>query len=209
MATLQQMGDTCQLNYEKALTLPAEIQISLSWSNHQRFLKRVFGGGAIDLDLGCFYEMENGDRMLIDVLQFQDNGGPRDRRTRQGCFTEPPYIWHTGDDRGSNAQSIETIIVNPQGLEELRRIMAYAFVTDGDSRWAQAQASLCISVPGCDDVTITLDKPSDQRLCAIASIDIDPAAHLLTITKLLTYHAGHSACDRAYSWGFTYHKGHR
>ena len=32
--------------------------------------KRQLFGNAIDLDLGCYYELRNGKKMLIDGLQF-------------------------------------------------------------------------------------------------------------------------------------------
>ena len=40
---------------------------------------------AVALDLGCFYEMRDGKKMLIDGLQFSHGrGGDRHHATRQG-----------------------------------------------------------------------------------------------------------------------------
>ena len=59
--------------------------------------------------------------MLIDGLQFSHGrGGRRDQATRQGCYTQKPFIWHMGDDRGGSAESGETILVNPQALPTSR-----------------------------------------------------------------------------------------
>lgn len=53
---------------------------------------------------------------MIDGLQFSHNRGEeRNQRTRQGCYTEAPYIWHCSDDRGAGNNSGENILVNPQG----------------------------------------------------------------------------------------------
>ena len=86
-------------------------------------------GSAIDLDLGCFYELRDGKKMLIDGLQFSHGrGGSRDKQTRQGCYTHSPYIWHQGDDRGGSSESGETILVNPAGASNIKRIIVYTFI---------------------------------------------------------------------------------
>ena len=67
---LEKGGDTHRINLEKRTgkTLTGEIVINLDWDKGG-FLKNLFGN-AIDLDLGCFYELRNGQKMLIDGLQF-------------------------------------------------------------------------------------------------------------------------------------------
>lgn len=106
---LEKSGDKHRINLDKAIRTPGEIKINLDWSKGS-FFKRMFGGD-MDLDLGCFYEMRDGSKMLIDGLQFSHGrGGRRDQQTRQGCYTQAPYIWHRGDDRGGGAESGETIL---------------------------------------------------------------------------------------------------
>ena len=104
-----------RINLEKGgKAITGEIKINLDWSKGGVF-KQMFGS-AIDLDLGCFYELRDGKKMLIDGLQFSHGrGGSRDKQTRQGCYTHSPYIWHQGDDRGGSSESGETILVNPAG----------------------------------------------------------------------------------------------
>lgn len=67
---LEKGGDTHRINLEKPSGRPlaGEIVIYLDW-NKGGFLKNLFGN-AVDLDLGCFYEMRDGKKMLIDGLQF-------------------------------------------------------------------------------------------------------------------------------------------
>ena len=64
---LEKSGDTHRINLEKPTagkTSAGEIVINLDWSKGGIF-KSLFGN-AIDLDLGCYYELRNGKKMLID-----------------------------------------------------------------------------------------------------------------------------------------------
>ena len=101
---LEKNGDQHRINLEKTPNISKEIVINLDWSKGG-FFKNLFGV-AIDLDLGCFYELRNGKKMLIDGLQFSHGrGGDRHHVTRQGCYDRSPYIWHQGDDRGGSGES--------------------------------------------------------------------------------------------------------
>ena len=72
---LEKSGDKHRINLDKAIRTPGEIKINLDWSKGS-FFKRMFGGD-MDLDLGCFYEMRDGSKMLIDGLQFSHGRGGR------------------------------------------------------------------------------------------------------------------------------------
>lgn len=89
----------------------------------------------IDLDLGCFYCLKNGMQNVIDGLQFIDGaGGPRDVYTRQGCYTESPFFWHSGDDRSGTYGDGESILINPKGIREIKKILLYTFIYEGVSQ---------------------------------------------------------------------------
>ncbi len=187
-----------------------EIRLHLDWNHEVGFMRRVFGEGEIDLDLGCYYELANGRKTLIDGLQFaRGRVVPRDEVSRQGCYVAPPYIWHAGDDKGSAGASGETILVNPAGLGEIKRIILYTFIYEGTRKWSETKASLQISVPGCEPVVIEVgDTPSQQRFCALAQITVNDDG-TLDVTRLGTFHDGHSDCDAAYGWGFNYYQRHK
>lgn len=203
---LRKSGDKHRINLDKTAKFPGEIKINLDWSKGG-FLKQMFGG-AVDLDLGCFYELKDGTKSVIDGLQFAHNqGGPRDRVTRQGCYTQKPFIWHTGDDRGTQAASGETIIVNPAGASNIKRIVVYTFIYEGAAAWAKTDAVVKVSVPGHEDVVVRMgEQNSNQRFCAIASIEIGDD-NSLEVQKLVTFHGGHSDCDKAYGWKMNWHPG--
>lgn len=201
---LEKGGDTHRINLEKTDSFKGEIKINLDWSKGGLFSK--FLNGAIDLDLGCFYELKNGKKMLIDGLQFsKGRGGARNQQTNQGCYTMEPFIWHMGDDRGGSSSG-ENILVNPSGVSQIKRIVVYTFIFEGVAKWSQTNAVVKVSVPGNEDVIVEMGKQSsDKRFCAIAELDFN--GNSIDVKKLVTFHDNHSSCDRTYGWGFNYSPG--
>ena len=204
---LEKSGDKHRINLDKGTSLYGEIKINLDWSK-AGFLKKIFGGGDIDLDLGCFYELRDGKKMLIDGLQFsRGRGGDRNHQTRQGCYIQTPWIWHKGDDRGGSAESGETILVNPNGISNIKRITIYTFTFEGAAIWADTNAVVKVSVPGCEDIIVQMgQQSSNKRFCAIASIEFG-IDNSMEVKKLVTFHDNHSDCDKRYGWGFNYSAG--
>lgn len=206
---LEKGGDTHRINLEKAPTgkpLTGEIVINLDW-NKGGFFKKMFSG-PVDLDLGCFFEMRDGKKRLIDGLQFSHGrGGDRHHVTNQGCYDYPPYIWHQGDDRGGGSSSGETILVNPNGANQIKRIIVYTFIYEGVAKWSDTNAVVKVQVPGSEDVIVEMgQQSSDKNFCAIAQLDFD-TDNSITVKKLVTFHDGHRGCDKTYGWGFNYSPG--
>jgi len=211
--TLEKQGDTHTINLTKGGSISSkEIVINLNWSQNSEkkgFLSGIFGGAkAIDLDLGCFYQLQDGQKTVIDGLQFsQGQGGPKERSTKQGKYTGKPWIWHTGDDRGTSVGSGENIMINPAGLNDIKRIVVYTFIYEGVAKWAETNAVVTIKVPNNLDIVVEMGKQySANKFCAIAEI-IFGANSTFTVKKLVTFHNGHAECDKAYQWGMTWHTG--
>ena len=204
---LEKSGDKHRIDLtKKQNSIIGEIKINLDWSKGS-FFKQIFGK-SIDLDLGCFYELRDGSKMLIDGLQFSHGrGGDRNQQTRQGCYTKSPYIWHMGDDRGNFSESGETILVNPDGISHIKRITIYTFIFEGVAKWSETDATIKVSVPGNDDIIVQMgQQSSNKRFCAIASIDIG-TDNSIEVQKLVSFHDNHSDCDKTYNWGFKYTPG--
>ena len=204
---LEKTGDTHKINLEKsARAITGEIIVNLDWSKGN-FLKKLFGG-AIDLDLGCFYELKDGSKMVIDGIQFSHNrGGAKDKVTRQGCYTQKPYIWHQGDDRGGGASSGETIMINPAGINDIKRIYIYTFIYEGVAKWSETNAVVKVKVSGQEEVIVEMgQQSSNKKFCAIAQLDFG-SDNSITVKKLVSFHAGHADCDRTYGWGLNWSPG--
>ncbi len=200
---LKKGGDTHRIDLTKrsGAQLTGEIKITLDWSDGKKGFLGLFKK-PIDLDLGCFCEMKHGGlKMLIDGLQFaHGKGGPRHMLTHQGRYTKPPYVWHYGDERTGG--SGETICVNPEGVNQIKRIIVYTFIYDGVAKWAETDAVVRVIVPGVETVEVKMGQMnSDKKFCAIAQLDFN-GDDSITVKKLVTFHNGHQDCDFAYGWGF-------
>lgn len=209
--TIEKQGDTASIDLTKNRSSSAEILINLNWSpgNAKKgFFGKLFDNQAeVDLDLGLFYELNNGEKNCIDGVQFaKGNGGTRDQKTRQGRFTAAPWIWHTGDDRGAAAGSGEDIIVNPKGATEIKRMIIYCFIYDGVAKWAETNGVVTIKVEGNPDIEVQMGQQTDARkFCAIAEIIFSPTK--LDVKKLVSFHNFHSDCDKTYNWGMKWTSG--
>lgn len=211
---LEKFGDQHKISLSKEhMAGKQEIVINLNWSQEPKkkgFLASLLGGNQeIDLDLGCYYELNNGEKMIIDGLQFsQGRGGNREQRTNQGCYSNAPFIWHKGDDRGNaGGESGENIYVNPKGINNIRKIIIYIFIYEGAPNWTATNAVVTVQVPGNESIVVEMGKQSDHRnFCAIAELLFD-GQDSITVKKLVTFHKGHQDCDKQYGWGFKWQEG--
>ena len=190
-----------------------DITVNLNWQT------------TADLDLGCFYELKNGQKSVIDGLQFSHgNGGSRDTVSPQGCYSQAPWIWHMGDDRsGSEMSNGEFILLNPEGYSHIKRLTIYAFIYEGVANWTQTDAKIVVNVPGNPEIIVEMGrdlpeqpKPSflgslfgggGNNFCAIAGLDFLGESSI-KVTKYISFHkGGHADCDKAYNWGMRWQEG--
>lgn len=207
---LEKQGDTHRIDLKKQdNSATKEIIINLNWNQLQQsgWSKFFNGDQSIDLDLGCWYELHNGDKSCIDGLQFaKGQGGNKNQLTRQGCYAQKPWIWHTGDDR-SGAGSGENILINPQGIADIKRITIYCFIYEGVAKWADTNAIVAIKIPNNPDVIVEMGRQSATRkFCAIAEISFG-TDNSMTVKKTVTFHDGHGDCDKVYNWGMQWKAG--
>lgn len=206
--TLAQKGDSHTIEIKKK-GAGDQIFINLNWST------------PADLDLGCFYELKNGNKSVIDGLQFsQGQGGPQNVVSRQGCYTQAPWIWHMGDDTtGSQSNEGEFILVNPKGYSDIKRMTIYAYIYQGVS-WLETKPIVTIRVPGSPEIVVELAGENNPALfCAIAGLEFESKGGFLSsvtgggsasvkVTKLVSFHQGqHSDCDTHYNWGMRWQAG--
>jgi tellurite resistance protein TerA len=211
--TLEKQGDVHKIDLTKKTDgVSKEIRINLNWwqgkqSGWSKFWK---GDTSVDLDLGCWYELRDGAKSCIDGLQFaQGQGGDKYQLTRQGCYSQKPWIWHSGDDRSGLAAEGENMLVNPQGIADLKRLTIYCFIYEGAVKWAETNAVVTIKTTGNPDIVVEMGKQySAQNFCAIAEILFD-TDQSMTVRKLVTFHSGHADCDKTYNWGMQWRAGNK
>ena len=192
MAINLQKGQKISLE-KKVPTGLGEILINLNWNSQpikQGFLSGLFsGGGGIDLDLGCLYELKNGKKGTVQALG-----------NSFGSLSTSPYIALDGDDRtGANSDG-ENLRINGNRISEITRILVYTFIYEGVANWQQADATVTIKYPGAEDIIVKMDSfNSTSRMCALALFE-NQNDQTFSVEKLIQFFKGHQDLDRAHNW---------
>ncbi len=194
--TLKSKGDSYAL---KSKMSAGEILINLNWNQHPQvaqqsggFFSKLFRGGnsgAIDLDLGCLFEMRDGVKGSVQPLG-----------NAFGVFDQPPYINHFGDDRTGAQAEGENMKINLARTQELKRVLIYTYIYEGAPNWGNTDAVVTVKAPGQPVIEVPMGSQKDSRgFCAIALLEFEGTE--IKVTKLVTFHKGHSECDKTYRWG--------
>jgi len=190
---LAKKGDGISL--EKKDKLHGEIVINLNWTQEK---KSLFGfKKAIDLDLGCLYELKDGTKLCVQALG-----------NAFGSLNSPPFIALDGDDRTGQSLNGENLRINGKYWDLIQRVLVYAFIYEGSPNWAEANAKITIKTPNQPEITVDLDSHDNSKtMCGIALFENQNGA--IKITKLVDYTNGHQELDRAYKWGMRWQAGRK
>jgi len=173
-----------------------EIKVNLNW-NHA-----PTGGGffskknsAIDLDVGCLYELQNGQKGAVQALG-----------NSFGNLGSEPFIQLMGDDRTGSASEGEWLHINGQRWKEMRRILVYAFIYEGAPNWKETGGVVVISIPNQPPIEVRLNEEGGRHgMCAIALLENENGT--VKVTRCVDFHKGHSAMDKVYGWGMRWAAG--
>ena len=147
------------------------------------------GGQAIDLDLGCLFELKMGIKSAVQPLG-----------NTFGAYNQPPYIFHCGDDRTGAQSEGENLRINGNYVHQFQRILIYSYIYEGVANWSQADGVVTIKQAGSPDILVHLDDPRDGLpMCAIALLENVNDA--FKVTKVVQYFRGHQDVDQAFNWG--------
>lgn len=181
------------------------MRINLNWSQGAApakggFLKRAFaaGSGAVDLDLGCLWELSDGRK-----------GGVQALGNAFGSIDGPPWVMLDGDDRSGTAQGGENLYVNLDRLGDIKRILVYAFIYEGVPNWAAADGVVTLHPVGAPPIEeVRLDEPAaDRRACAIALLTNEGGS--LQVRREVRYGADQVELDQAFGWGLNWGRGRK
>ncbi len=187
-----------KVNLKKEGKPLGEILINLNWSQP---VKRGFFSRKpqpIDLDLGCLFELKNGQKGCVQALG-----------NAFGRLDQPPFVSLDGDDRtGTNADG-ENLRVNGNMIAQIRRILVYTFIYEGAANWQDAQGVVTIKYPGAEDVIVRMDEyGSSQRMCAIALFE-NQGDTTFSVEKIVRFFDGHEKMDQAFNWGLRWVPGRK
>jgi tellurite resistance protein TerA len=188
--TLDKPGQTVSL--EKRGTGFGEIRVNLNWSRAKR---GFFGGGAIDLDLGCLYELADGRIGAVQALG-----------RAFGAFDSAPFIHLRGDDRTGDVAAGETLRINGAHWQDMRRIILFANIYDGVPNWQQTDGIVTVAMPDQPVIEVRMTEGrNDRRLCGI--VLIENVAGQLKATRIVEYFADQEVLDRRFGWGIRWSAG--
>ena len=178
-----------------------EILINLNWNTKpaKKGLFGVFGGGqGIDLDLGCLFELKDGQKGAVQALG-----------NAFGSLQHPPYIALDGDDRTGAVTTGENLRIDGNKIALFKRILVYTFIYEGVANWQQADAVVTIKYPGAEDLIIKMDSyNSNDVMCGLALLE-NVNDETFSVEKIVQFYPGHQALDSAFHWGMRWQAGRK
>lgn len=180
-----------------------DIKIGLEW-DQIIVEKKVLGlfktqvKKDVDLDLGCFYELQNGSRGVLQAF-----GDIR------GSYDSPPYIILSRDEReGDEEGDDEHLIVNGQKWDNIKRIILYVYIYEGVPHWGQLKPKIHVRIPDQNPMTVTLQAAKDEfDICVLAGIENVRGG--LKLTNYTEYYPGQAEMDRAFGFGLEWEDGEK
>ncbi len=173
-----------------------EILINLNWDRPKKRL--FFTPKAIDLDLGCLYELKDGKKGAVQALG-----------KAFGSLQSAPYIALDGDDRTGDAEGGENLRINGAHVNDIKRVLVYTFIYEGAANWQEANGVVTLRYPGSEDIIVRMDEYSSSKvMCAIALLE-NVNGDSFSVEKQVRYFEGHRDMDEAYSWGLRWKKGRK
>lgn len=192
--TLEKQGDSQKVNLAKKEG-PQPIHINLNWDQNVRKKSGWFGSKTLtaDLDLGCMYELQNGERGVIQALG-----------KRFGARDVSPWIFLDKDDRSGNAIDGENLfIMRP---DQIRRVMIFTFIYEGAGNFSDVNGRMLLRDAVGNEITIHLDSPDASKIfCAVCLLS--HTGNTLEIVKEERYFKDHAQADGHYHFGFQWKAG--
>lgn len=185
-----------------------KLHVNLNWTARpdqteqpKGFLKRIAAATtstAIDLDLGCLFELNNGEKGVIQALGNQF-----------GSLDAPPYIFLDGDDRSGTKTGGENLYINLAHARELRRVLVFACIYEGASAFDQANGVVTLTPATGAPIEVRLDETAGRsRMCAVALLD-NTSGELVVRREVNYVNGTQKALDEAYGWGMNWTPGRK
>jgi tellurite resistance protein TerA len=190
--SLEKKGQSVSL--EKRGASFGQILVNLNWTRGKR---GFFGGGGIDLDLGCLVEMADGQKGVIQALG-----------RAFGDYHGPPFLELDGDDRTGDVSGGENLRINGARWNELKRVAIFANIYEGVPNWQQTDGIVTVTIPDQPPVEVRMTEGrDDKRLCGI--VLLENVGGTLKATRIVDYYRDQSELDRAFGWGLRWVAGRK
>lgn len=196
-----------RVSLTKKGTPSGSMRVNLNWiarppAQGGGLLKRVQASTAqaVDLDLGCLYELSDGSKGVVQAL-----GNMFQSRSKH----ERPIVWLDGDDRSGGNAGGENLHIDLSAAPDIRRLLVFAFIYQGVPNWSAANAVVTLFPSSGPQVEIALDEPDPKApTCAIALLE--NVGGEIEVRREVRYIQGtQSALDSAYGWGMNWSRGRK
>jgi tellurite resistance protein TerA len=183
------------------------LRVNLNWnvqspSGGGGFLSRLAGSAKkVDLDLGCLYELTNGDKGVVQALgnAFTARVAPQDS----------PVIWLDADDRSGASAGGENLFVDLNQAAWIRRVLVFTFIYEGAPNWAAADAVVTLYPVSGPQIEVRLDEHDPSApMCSIALLT-NQNGEIIVHREVRYIRGGQAALDRAYGWGMNWTPGRK
>ena len=189
---LDKRGETAKISLRKDIA--NTIHVNLNWNQQA---KRGFLGmstPAADLDLGCMFELEDGDKGVFQAL-----GG------KMGQKGQYPFIYIDKDDRSGAAVNGENLYIERPDL--IKRVLIFTFIYEGARNgFQEVEGRMKMTDPAGNEITLALNNPDSKRtFCAVAMIQ--KTGGEISIRKEELYYEHHGQADQHFGFGFRWSAG--
>ncbi len=195
--TLTTSAPTVSLN--KGGQRQGVMRVNLNWASRapgKGFLAKLAGSDQIDLDLGCLYELTDGQKGGVQALGKQF-----------GNLQRAPYILLDGDDRSGASAGGENLLINLEQPHRFKRILIFAMIYQGATKWGEANGVVTLYPTSGPQIEVRLDgEAPGARVCGIALLENRGGE--LVVSREVRYVTGsQKTLDEAYGWGLNWAPG--
>ena len=183
-----------------------QLRVNLQWSTgvapapaKKGLLSRLTGGGpqGIDLDLACLWEFTDGSKGVVQALG----------NAFQAPYAGQPIIRLDGDDRSGSVSGGENMFIDLSRINEIRRILVFAFIYEGVPNWASADGVVTLYPSSGPEIEVRLDESDPSApTCVIAMLE-NTGGELVVRREVQYIRGGQADVDRAYGWGMEWARG--
>jgi tellurite resistance protein TerA len=179
-----------------------QLRVNLQWSAGEQQSRGLFGrkrGNAIDLDLACLWEFSDGSKGVVQALG----------NAFQAPYQGAPIIRLDGDDRSGSAVGGENMFIDLSRVDEIRRILVFAFIYEGVPNWASADGVVTLFPASGPEIEVRLDEPDPTSpTCVIAMLE-NKGGDLVVRREVRYIRGGQADVDAAYGWGMEWARGRK
>jgi tellurite resistance protein TerA len=180
-----------------------QLRVNLQWSaGEQQGRGGLFGkrrGSSIDLDLACLWEFSDGSKGVVQALG----------NAFQAPYQGAPIIRLDGDDRSGSAAAGENMFIDLSRVDEIRRILVFAFIYEGTPNWAGANGVVTLYPASGPEIEVRLDEhDTGSPTCVIAMLD-NQGGEMVVRREVRYIRGGQADVDDAYGWGMEWARGRK